>query len=489
MQEGQQITPTLRLQRLLGKGGMGSVWIADHLALGTQVAVKFMSPTYVENASLVQRFRTEAMAAAQIKSPHVAQVFDHGFTVDGTPYIVMELLEGEDLKRRIRREGPLPLKDVALVVSQASKALARAHALSIVHRDIKPDNIFLCNLDGETFVKLLDFGIAKMGPDGSLGATTTGSMMGTPLYMSPEQLLSARRVDHRSDLWSIAVVAYHAITGRVPFHGETVGSLSVAVHTGAFHLPSALRPDVPPAVDAWFQRTLRRDPAERYASAKEMAEALEQAILGAPSPYAVTGGVARGSLHTHPEPTPAPYSGGPTPAPYSGGPMALTPAPLSPSGYVSSPYTPPYSAPQGPASAPQTLIGTSTTAARAGGGKKPALIAAGVGVVVLGAVGVFLAVGRGDDAAPVSAAPVEASTAAAAATPAPSPSPTPVVAPAPPPTASALAEPAAPATTATGKLTTRNTASAPATTTAPPPATTTKAATKSPKGGKDNIGF
>ncbi|MDI3290010.1 protein kinase [Polyangium sp. 15x6] len=476
MQAGQQITPTLRLQRLLGKGGMGSVWIADHLALGTQVAVKFMSPTYVENPSLVQRFRTEAMAAAQIKSPHVAQVFDHGFTTDGTPYIVMELLEGEDLKRRIRREGPLPLKDVALVVSQASKALSRAHALGIVHRDIKPDNIFLCNIDDETFVKLLDFGIAKMGPDSSLGATTTGSMMGTPLYMSPEQLLSARRVDHRSDLWSIAVVAYYAITGRVPFHGETVGALGVAVHTGTFHLPSTLRPDVPPAVDAWFQRMLRRDPAERFGTAKEMAEALEQAILGAPSPHTVTGGFTRGSLHTHPEPTPAPYSGGP---------MAATPAPISTHGYVSSPY----SAQQVPASAPQTLIGTSTTAAaRAGGGKKPAIIAAGVAVFVLGAVGLFLAVGRSDDTRPVSAAPGEASTAA----PMPSPSPTPVVAPAPPQAASALAEPAAsaaPATTAEDKLTTRKAASAPATTTPPPPATTTKTATKPPKGGKDTIGF
>ncbi|TKC96400.1 serine/threonine-protein kinase [Polyangium fumosum] len=486
MQAGQQITPTLRLQGLLGKGGMGSVWAADHLALGTQVAVKFMSPAYVENQSLVQRFRTEAMAAAQIKSPHVAQVFDHGFTADGTPYIVMELLEGEDLKRRIRREGPLPLRDVALVVSQASKALARAHALNIVHRDIKPDNIFLCNIDGETFVKLLDFGIAKMGPDGALGATTTGSMMGTPLYMSPEQLLSARRVDHRSDLWSIAVVAYHAITGRVPFHGETVGSLGVAVHTGVFHLPSALRPDVPPAVDAWFQRMLRRDPAERFGSAKEMAEALEQAILGAPSPYAVTGSFARAPFPSHADPTPAPFSGGR---------MATTPAPNSPSGYASSPYTPPHNAPQGPASAPQTLIGTSTTAARAASGKKSAIIAASVAVLVLAGLGIFLAARRSNEAASVSAAPGEPSTTVAtlAPSPAPSPSPTPVVAPAPPPSASALAEPAAPSsptTTAEDKPTTRKTTQPPAATTPPPPATTAKAATKPPKGGsKDTIGF
>ncbi|MRG95607.1 serine/threonine-protein kinase [Polyangium spumosum] len=483
MREGQQITPTLRLQRLLGKGGMGSVWVADHLALGTQVAVKFMSPAYVENEALVQRFRTEAMAAAQIKSPHVAQVFDHGFTADGTPYIVMELLEGEDLKRRIRREGPLPLRDVALVVTQASKALSRAHALGIVHRDIKPDNIFLCNIDGETFVKLLDFGIAKMGPDSALGATTTGSMMGTPLYMSPEQLLSARRVDHRADLWSIAVVAYHAITGRVPFHGETVGSLSVAVHMGAFQPPSALRPGVPPAVDAWFHRMLRRDPNERFGAAREMAEALEVAILGAPSSYATTGtSLPRPLLHSHPEPTPAPLSGGPM-----GGP---TPAPSSPHGYVSSPFAPPMSAPQGPMSAPQTLIGTSTTAARAGGSKKSTLIAAGVVVLIVGAIGIVLAVGPGgDETATVTAAPAEATPAPA---PSPTPAPTPVVAPAPTPSVSATA-----ATTATAATADKPPIHKPAQAQAsppppspPPPATTPKAAIKPPsKGGKDTIGF
>jgi len=307
MKAGQLVTPTLRLTRLLGKGGMGSVWLADHLTLGSQVAIKFMAIANLDDELLLQRFRTEAKAAAQIKHPHVAQVFDHGVTEDGVPYIVMEYLEGEDLKHTIRKSGPLPLLDVARIITQAAKALGRAHTLGIVHRDIKPDNIFLCNIDGEIFVKLLDFGVAKIDQGSTMeGATTTGSMMGTPLYMSPEQLLSARTVSHKSDLWSLAVVAYFALTGRVPFGGETIGSLSVAVHLGVFPAPSTVRPDLPAAVDAWFARMLKRDPAERYDSAKEMADAFEAAAHGrAPMLSLTTSGVG-----TLPGPTssPAPVS-------------------------------------------------------------------------------------------------------------------------------------------------------------------------------------
>lgn len=281
MKAGQLVTPTLMLTRLLGKGGMGSVWLADHLTLGTQVAIKFMAIANLDDETLMQRFRTEAKAAAQIKHPHVAQVFDHGVTPDGVPYIVMEYLEGEDLKHAIRRVGPMPVVDVARIVSQAAKAVGKAHGLGIVHRDIKPDNIFLCHIDGEIFVKLLDFGVAKIDQGAAMtGATTTGSMMGTPLYMSPEQLLSAKTVNYKSDMWSLAVVAYFALTGKVPFHGETIGSLSVSVHTGVFPPPSSLRPDLPPAIDAWFVRMLKRDPNERYESARDMADAFEQAAAG-----------------------------------------------------------------------------------------------------------------------------------------------------------------------------------------------------------------
>jgi serine/threonine-protein kinase len=259
---------------------MGSVWIADHLALGTQVAVKFMSAACAEEAELAERFRREAMAAAQIKSPHVAQVFDHGIAADGAPYIVMELLEGETLRGRMLRPRRMSPAEVARVVGQVAKALGRAHQLGIVHRDIKPDNIFLLDVDGDLFVKVLDFGVAKQAVDGNLGMTSTGSILGTPLYMSPEQLLSAKHVDHRADLWALAVVTYHALTGQLPFTGETLGALSVAVHAGVFTPPSAHRPEISPEVDAWMARALARAPEERFGSAKEMAGALERVLTG-----------------------------------------------------------------------------------------------------------------------------------------------------------------------------------------------------------------
>ncbi|WP_437604235.1 serine/threonine-protein kinase [Sorangium sp. So ce590] len=279
---GQQVTDTLRLSRPLGQGAMGSVWVADHLTLRTQVAVKFISPAHAQNGDLVERFRREAMAAAQIKSPHVTQVYDHGMTSDGAPYIVMELLDGEDLKRRMQRLGALSPAEVARIVSQAAKALGRAHQLGIVHRDIKPDNLFLIDLEGEPFVKVLDFGVAKHIVEGELAMTATGSVLGTPLYMSPEQVLSSKHVDHHADLWGLGVVAYHALTGQFPFYAETFGALSVALHNGVFAPPSHVRPGLPRGIDAWMHRALQSRPEARFRSAKEMAEALDVAVFGAP---------------------------------------------------------------------------------------------------------------------------------------------------------------------------------------------------------------
>ncbi|WP_437917006.1 protein kinase [Sorangium sp. So ce302] len=273
---GQMVTPSLRLVRILRRGGMGSIWVADRLPLKAQVAVKFMSPEYADDPGYVERFRREAVAAAQITSPHVAQVLDHGLTAEGMPYIAMELLRGDDLRTRISRQGRLPLGEVARIVAQAAKALGQAHRLGIVHRDIKPDNLFLTQVDGETFVKVLDFGIAKRVRD--LRVTSTGNVVGTPLYMSPEQLVSPRDLDFRADLWSLGVVAYHAITGRTPFSGETLAALTLAVHRGRFTPPSGHRIDVPAAVDEWMAKALQQDPSARFGSAKEMAEALERAL-------------------------------------------------------------------------------------------------------------------------------------------------------------------------------------------------------------------
>ncbi|WP_437312950.1 serine/threonine-protein kinase [Sorangium sp. So ce385] len=312
--------------RPLGQGGMGSVWVADHLSLGSQVAVKFMAPGIAQSAAFAERFRREAMTAAQLKSPHVAQVFDQGVTEAGVPYIVMELLEGEDLKSRIHRLGPMSLHELACVVRQVARALGRAHLLGIVHRDIKPENIFLTDIEGEgeLFVKVLDFGVAKQPVSCDQGMTSTGSSFGTPLYMSPEQLLSAKHVDFRADLWALGVVAYYAVTGRVPFAGETLGALSVAIHAGVFMLPSVMRREVPHAFDAWVTTALQRDPTARFGSAREMAGALDQALFGlALAPTLAAGALAAPLQWPPPFPpatwaaqTQVPDSAGP---PHSGG--------------------------------------------------------------------------------------------------------------------------------------------------------------------------
>ena len=276
------VTPNVRLVAPLGHGGMASVWVADHLALHTKVVVKFIAEDLARNLDALARFTREAAAAAQVKSPHVVQTFDHGVMEGGTPYIVMELLEGEDLAMRLLVATKMSQAAVVNVISQLARALDRAHARGIVHRDIKPNNIFLCDVGhGEIFVKLLDFGIAKgmelLNVD---SGTKTGSMIGTPFYMSPEQLIGSKEIDFRSDLWSVGVVAFEAMTGSRPFDAETVGGLALKIHTAALPNPSTFNAGLPPAVDAWFARACARVPGERFGGAKEMADALAVAITG-----------------------------------------------------------------------------------------------------------------------------------------------------------------------------------------------------------------
>lgn len=260
---------------------MGSVWIAEHLTLQSHVAVKFISAAHARDEAVLTRFSREAATAAQMRHPHVVQIFDHGVTPDGAPYMVMELLDGENLGDRLIRLGALGLLETSRIVSQTCKALSKAHLAGLIHRDIKPDNIFITDLDGEPFVKVLDFGIAKRFDDrSSKSLTATGSMVGTPYYMSPEQAMSSKHVDHRCDLWSLSVVAYHCLTGNVPFDGETVGALFVAIDRAEFRPPSELRADVPISIDAWFARALNRKFDLRFASAKELAETFEAATRG-----------------------------------------------------------------------------------------------------------------------------------------------------------------------------------------------------------------
>jgi len=265
---------------------MASVWVAEHLSLRVEVAVKFIATELVGSSpELVARFNREAMAAAMIKSPHVVQILDHGMTRDGTPYIVMELLEGEDLGARLDRDGKLTMAEAVSVLTQVAKALTRAHAVGIVHRDIKPDNIFIVRQDDdeELFVKVLDFGIAKhMRQTTQSVVTVTGTLVGTPSYMSPEQVLSGKHVDARSDLWSLGVVAYHALTGEVPFEGVTLGALCVAISRGSFLAPSYLEATLPSTIDAWMNRALAQLPDHRFQTAKELADALREAAASGP---------------------------------------------------------------------------------------------------------------------------------------------------------------------------------------------------------------
>ena len=282
---GTLLTPNLRLLRVLGTGGMGSVWLASHLTLHTEVVVKLMRPELAREPETLARFSREAAAAANVKSPHVVQIFDHGVTADGAPYIVMEHLEGEDLHQYLERQGALAPAQVGEIITQVAKALTRAHERGIVHRDIKPHNLFLCRVgDGETYIKVLDFGIAKATAElkGGLDTTSTGAIMGTPYYMSPEQALGQKSLDHRTDLWAVGVVAYELLTGRKAFDGESVGALAVAICSGILPVPSSVNPALGASVDAWFAKACARRPDARFASAKEQAEAFHAAISGAP---------------------------------------------------------------------------------------------------------------------------------------------------------------------------------------------------------------
>jgi eukaryotic-like serine/threonine-protein kinase len=285
---GTRVNSVVRLLRPLGRGGMGSVWVAEHTSLKTEVVVKFMSDELVSDPVSLARFSREASAAAAVKSPHVVQMLDHGFTSDGTPFIVMELLDGEDLRARLQRDKVVPLAELAVIVSHACKALARAHAVGIVHRDIKPDNIFLCRTDdGEPFVKILDFGVAKAESAGDFHMTQTGVMVGTPFYMSPEQAMGAPPIDATSDLWSLGVVTYEAMLGVRPFDGATLGALTMAICNTRPAVPSTVDFRVPRPVDAWLARVCAREQKDRFPDAKSMADAFMAALHVSTGPRAV----------------------------------------------------------------------------------------------------------------------------------------------------------------------------------------------------------
>jgi serine/threonine-protein kinase len=281
--EGTIVADRYRIERLIGRGGMGTVWAGRHLSLKQLVAVKFIHEKLATSEEALRRFDLEAKAAAKIKSRHAAAVFDHGVTETGQPYIVMEYLEGETLERSIRRRGPLPLAEVTAIVTQAARALDSAHEAGIVHRDLKPDNIFLA-ADPESgklgyTVKLVDFGIAKIVHDeaaSGAAATQAGTVLGTPHYMSPEALTASAPVSAASDVWSLGACAFAAMTGRVPFEGDAIGDVVLKVCAAPLPVPSKVHARVPRGFDEWFAKACSRNPTQRFASARDMAVALQQ---------------------------------------------------------------------------------------------------------------------------------------------------------------------------------------------------------------------
>jgi eukaryotic-like serine/threonine-protein kinase len=267
---GETLAGKYRVERILGRGGMCVVLGARHLELEERVAIKVLAtPRESMTPSLVDRFLREARTSARLKSDHVCRVFDVGRTDEGDPYIVMELLEGTDLAKKLETEGPQPFSRVAGWILEVCDALVEAHGLGIVHRDLKPANLFLvARPDGSLRTKVLDFGISKLGSATTL--TAPAAIIGSPSYMSPEQIEAAHDVDGRSDIWSLGVVMYELLSGKTPFEGERMVQLAVQIR----EKPHAPLRDVPRALTAVIDRCLAKDPAARYEDVRALAKAI-----------------------------------------------------------------------------------------------------------------------------------------------------------------------------------------------------------------------
>ncbi|MGH7298425.1 MAG: serine/threonine-protein kinase, partial [Polyangiaceae bacterium] len=284
------------LEVLLGRGGAGEVWRARHVTLNSHVAIKFLHGATDQLESTRRRFLKEAQVTAQLKTRYAVQVFDYGFTDTGRPYLVMELLDGETVSRRLELLGRLPPAVAAAFLGQVARALERAHAIGIVHRDLKPDNlVVVVDEEGRECIKVLDFGIAKLLGDLDTGAaddedptllqsralntfTRTGAFLGTPFYMAPEQIKNSRDVDLRADVWAFGVVAFQCLTGKPPFQGKNLLELFGHIERGEHLAAGALCPDLPRSFDLWFDIACAVDRERRFSSARSAATRLALAI-------------------------------------------------------------------------------------------------------------------------------------------------------------------------------------------------------------------
>ncbi|MCE9579867.1 MAG: protein kinase [Deltaproteobacteria bacterium] len=384
---------TYRVLRKLGEGGMGAVYVAEHTLLGRKAAIKVLLPMLSANQPIVQRFFNEARAVTSIADPGIVQVFDFGYHTDGSAYIVMELLEGETMDARLRRIRRFAPTDALRLMRQAASSLSAAHAKGIVHRDLKPENIFIVGdpaVTGGERPKILDFGIAKLsGDEPGKMKTQTGMVMGTPVYMSPEQCRGAGDIDYRSDIYSLGCVLFTMLIGRPPFEGAGSGELIASHMMIAPPVPSAVLPGLPPAIDDLIARCLAKDPAARFQSMQDFAAAAghaESSMYGMPP----LGPITAGQLASQRTPPPG-YPTPPPATPYSGHYPSQPP-----------PGTYPGTGSQPPASPAPTTLGTA--AGQSGGTLAPR---AGKGGLIAGAIigglaiggGLFLAFGRGGGSA------------------------------------------------------------------------------------------
>ncbi|WP_169796659.1 serine/threonine-protein kinase [Chondromyces crocatus] len=350
--------------RQIGAGGMGAVWLADHVQLGSEVAIKFMATDAATSSAARARFEREARTSAKLSHPNIVHVQDYGITGD-QQYLVMERLVGEDLGERLKREGKIPLGELSVLAIQIGRGLRRIHDAGLVHRDLKPSNIFLVTgEDGESLVKLLDLGIVKSvivstGEGTNTGESTrTGEIVGSPHYMSPEQVQGRKSLGIQSDLWSFGVVLFRAMTGQMPFKGEGIGSLIAAILTSPLPSPSSLAPELPADIDRFFQRALAREPEQRFQSARDLVDALLEMLgtrpsavsmpfLVAPTPSSPRGPLSPGAPSSPPR---GPLSPGAPSSPRGAVPPAPPRRPPVPS--PSSPHSPVMPAAPGTPSAP-----------------------------------------------------------------------------------------------------------------------------------------
>jgi serine/threonine protein kinase len=283
LRPGDMLAGKYRVERVIGKGGMGAVLQARHVELEQDVAIKLLlgdSFTDDESKERLERFLREGKTAARLMTAHAAKVFDVGRLPSGQPYLVMELLRGHDLARLLREHGALPPGDVITWVRQACEALGEAHALGVVHRDVKPGNLFLAERPvGAPIIKVLDFGISKLITAGTPEITSTIAVLGSPPYMAPEQFRSVKTADARADIWSLGVVLYQLTTGRRPFNGETAYEMMHQVIEATPVPPSVHRPGLPAAFDSVVLRCLEKQPERRFQSAAELSEALSHLLV------------------------------------------------------------------------------------------------------------------------------------------------------------------------------------------------------------------